>query len=181
MHGALGIRDRALLLIGFFGGFRRSELVALDLEHLELRRSKLAILIRRSKTDQDGVGRTVTIPRLASSLCAVGALERWLKLRGISAGPLFAAITSHGTVTRKRLSGFAVATIVKRRVAQIGLDAAQYSGHSLRSGFATAAARAGAATWQIKQQTGHKSDAVVAGYIRVGASTGANLARLIGR
>jgi integrase len=153
----------------------------LDLEHLELRRSKIAILIRRSKTDQDGVGRTVTIPRLSSSLCAVRAIERWLKLRGSGAGPLFAAITPHGAVTRNRLSGLAIATVVKRRVAEIGIDAAQYSGHSLRSGFVTAAARAGATTWQIKQQTGHKSDAVVAGYIRVGASTGANVARLIGR
>lgn len=181
MRGAPGIRDRALLLVGFLGGFRRSELIALDLEHLEFRHSKLAILVRRSKTDQDGVGRRVTIPRLPSPLCAARALERWLKLRGGGRGPLFTAVTSNGTVTGNRLSGSAVAAIVKRRVAKIGLDAAQYSGHSLRSGFVTAAAQAGASTWQIKQQTGHKSDAVVGGYIRTDASTGANVARLIGR
>jgi len=179
MRGALGTRDRAVLLMGFLGGFRRSELASLDYEHITLGSAGMVVTISRSKTDQEGLGRAVTIPRLMSPLCPTKAVECWLKLRGAKPGPLFTAITPMGAVTTNRLSGLSIAEAVKRRVAQIGLDPRNYSGHSLRSGFVTSAARAGASAWQIKQQTGHKSDAVLARYIREGVSEGASVVRLV--
>ncbi len=181
MPGAAGVRDRALLLLGFLGGFRRSELSSLNLDDLVRLRWGVSITIRRSKTDQEGLGREVKIPQLRSRLCAVQALESWLQLRGDEAGPLFVSLASGGVLTKRRLLGPAIAEIVKRRVREIGLDSREFSGHSLRAGFVTAAAKAGASTWQIKQQTGHKSDAIVARYIRDGAATGADVVRLIGR
>lgn len=181
MRGALGTRDAALLLLGFFGGFRRSELSALDVGDVTLRSRALSVHIRRSKTDQEGVGRTVTIPRLSTMLCPVQALEKWLKRRNASQGPLFTSLTPKWRITDKRLSGTSIAVVVKRRVLQVGLDPANFSGHSLRAGFVTSAARAGAAMWQIREQTGHRSDAVLSGYIRDGARAGADVARLIAR
>lgn len=178
-RGPLGQRDKALLLLGFLGGFRRSELIALDVADVQFTRYGAAVTLRRSKTDQDAIGRTVNIPRLRSSLCAVRALECWLRVRGAGGGALFTSLTPEHTVTTRRMAGLAVAEAVKRRAAQIGLDRRQYSGHSLRAGFVTSAARAGASLWQIKQQTGHKSDAVVARYIRDGAAEGANVSKLI--
>jgi integrase len=180
MRGALGARDAALLLLGFFGGFRRSELTALNLTDLTVRSRGISVLIRKSKTDQEGLGRTVSIPRLRSALCPVSAVQRWLKLRNASEGPLFTSLTPKQHVTDKRLSGTSVASVVKRLVRQIGLDPANFSGHSLRAGFVTSAARAGAAIWQIKEQTGHRSDAVVGSYIRAGGRAGLEAARLVG-
>ncbi len=181
MRGTVDKRDRAVLLLGFLGGLRRSELVQLDTEDIEVTRAGIKVSIRRSKTDQEGVGRVVKIPCVSSPLCAVRAMTVWLRLRKESKGALFVRMTSAGTVTRNRLSGAAVAQIVKQRVSEIGIDPSMYSGHSLRAGFVTAAARAGAAAWQIKQQTGHKSDHVLAGYIRDGANAGASLVRRIAR
>jgi integrase len=160
------IRDRALLLVGFAGAFRRSELVALDGEDVERSNTGMIITIRRSKTDQEGHGRIVSIARGPVGFCPVEALERWLTVAGISDGPVFRPVSKGGTAITRRLSTEAVASIIKRRVKPLGRDAARYSGHSLRAGFASSAARAGVPTWRIKAQTGHRSDSTLALYIR---------------
>jgi integrase len=168
--GLAGMRDKAILLVGFAGAFRRSELVAIDLSDLSLSSAGLVITIRRSKTDQEGAGRSVGIPRArkASPTCPVAALESWLAASRIQSdpGPVFRAI-DHGKVAG-RLSGHAVAEIVKRAVQRIGLDPAKFAGHSLRSGFATSAARGGADLAFIMQQTGHKNADVARRYVQAG-------------
>lgn len=164
----LGVRDRALLLLGFAGAFRRSELVALDVGDVAVRREGLAVTIRRGKTDQEGVGRSVAICFGADpACCPVRAVKAWLAMVG-SDGPLFRAINKGGAIGIERLSDKAVALVVKRTVQAAGLDPRLYAGHSLRSGFATTAARNGASEAAIMRQTGHKSVAVVRGYIRSG-------------
>lgn len=159
-------RDRALLLIGFGGGLRRSELVGLDAQDLDFVRRGIVINIRQSKTDQEGRGRQIAIPLGRCRHCPVMALETWLETSQIREGPIFRPINRHGHVATARLSGEAVASVVKERVAAIGLDPTDFSGHSLRSGFATSAAVAGVSSWKIRQQTGHTSDAMLARYIR---------------
>ncbi|MER9403664.1 tyrosine-type recombinase/integrase [Mesorhizobium caraganae] len=162
------IRDRALLLVGFAGGFRRSELVGLDKEDVEHVRQGMIVHLRRSKTDPEGAGRKIGIPFGRTRWCPVGALDDWLSQSGIKEGPLIRPVNRHGQVLDQRLSGEAVALVVKERVGAIGLDPSGYSGHSLRAGFATSAAMAGAATWKIRAQTGHASDAMLGRYIRDG-------------
>jgi integrase len=166
--GLKDIRDRALLLIGFAGGFRRSELAAITCEDVERVRQGLVITLRRSKTDQDGIGRKIGIPYGRSRWCPVAALERWLAAAGIEHRPLFRRVDRHGRVSAERLSAEAVCLIVRERVAAAGYDPTGYSGHSLRAGFATSAAQAGASSWRIRQQTGHASDAMLGRYIRDG-------------
>jgi integrase len=160
------LRDRALLLVGFAGAFRRSELVAIDCKWFERRERGIVITLPRSKTDQEGRGRNVAIVSVGGPICPVAALESWLAASGIADGPLFRPVSKAGKVLGDPLSAGAVATIVKQRVAQIGLDPQHYSGHSLRAGFATSAAAAGLPVWKIKGQTGHVSDIVVSRYIR---------------
>jgi len=178
-RGLTGVRDRALLLVGFMGGFRCSELVALDAEDVQFAKGGMQVRLRRSKTDQEGEGREVPIPRLRGPLCAVRALQAWLDAASIENGALFRPVNRHMRVASKRLSSDAVGTIVKRCVKGIGLDPTGYSAHSLRAGLVTSAARAGAAAWQIKKQTGHKSDHVLAGYIRDSGRFEDNVARMI--
>ena len=161
-------RDRALLLIGFAGGFRRSELVGLNVEDIEPARQGLIIDIRRSKTDQMGEGRKVGIPFARGQFCPVQALEHWVEFSRIESGPLFRSVNRHGAISEKCLSGEAVSIIIKERVSLIGLDPAAYSGHSLRAGLATSAAMAGISSMSIRQQTGHKSDTMLARYVRSG-------------
>jgi integrase len=160
------LRDRALLLVGFAGAFRRSELTAVDRSWVERTEQGIVITLPRSKTDQEGRGRSVAIPRIGGSHCPVDALDGWLATSGIVDGPLFRPVSKAGKVLGNSLSASAVATIVKQRVAQIGLDPARYSGHSLRAGFVTSAAAAGLPIWKIKGQTGHVSDAMLSRYIR---------------
>jgi site-specific recombinase XerD len=166
----LGLRDRALLLLGFAGAFRRSELVALDVEDLKEVPEGLVVLIRRSKTDPEGEGRKVGIPRARrQALCPVAAVKAWTSAAGIETGPLFRPVDRWGKLRPKgRLSDRAVAIIVQRAAEQAGLDASTLSGHSLRSGFCTEAARAGASERAIMAQTGHKSASTLRGYIRDG-------------
>jgi integrase len=162
------VRDRALLLVGFAGGFRRSELVALDREDVESVRRGIIVHVRRSKTDQTGKGRQVAIPFGRSQWCPVSAIEKWLASAGIDAGPLFRPIDRRGRVADTRLSGEAVSLIVKERVARAGLDPTGFSGHSLRAGLVTSATLAGVPAAKIRQQTGHKSDLALTRYIRDG-------------
>jgi integrase len=167
--GLLGVRDRALLLVGFAGAFRRSELVGLDRPDLEFTQEGLTVTLRRSKSDQDGQGRKVGIPYGSNpETCPIRAVQAWLEAAAISEGPVFRGVSRHGKV-QGRLSGYAVALIVKRYAAAGGLDPARYAGHSLRAGLATAAAIGGASERAIMNQTGHKSVTMVRRYIRDGS------------
>jgi site-specific recombinase XerD len=177
----LGVRDRVLLLIGFCGAFRRSELVALDAADVAITRDGLVVTIRRSKTDQEGESRKLGIP-YASHLetCPVRSLQDWLQKSGITEGPLFRPIDRFSKMAAIRLSAAAVADIVKRYAAAVGLDATEFAGHSLRSGLATSAAAAGASERSIMRQTGHRSEKMVRRYIRDGSLFRENAVAAVG-
>ena len=160
-------RDRALLLVGFAGAFRRSELVAINCTDIEPVKQGIVVHLRRSKTDQEGAGRKIGIPHGRTRWCPVTALNSWMERAGIEEGPIFRPVDRHGKVGAQRLSSEGVSLVIKERVAAVGLDPDDYSGHSLRAGLATSAA-AGVSSWKIRQQTGHASDAMLARYIRDG-------------
>jgi integrase len=162
------VRDRALLLLGFAGGFRRSELVGLDVADIEIVRQGIIITLRHSKTDQDGAGRKIGIPHGRTQHCPVAAVTAWLSRSAITQGPVFCPITRYGHLQAVRLSGDAVSEVIRERLAAVGIDSGGYSGHSLRAGFATSAAQAGVSTIKIRQQTGHASDAMLSRYVRDG-------------
>lgn len=162
-----GLRDRALLLMGFAGAFRRSELVALDTEHLSARDEGLSVRIASSKTDQEGQGQTVGIARVAHSpYCPVQAVSDWCVAGEIMTGPVFRRMLRGDTVSRDRLSAQSVALVIKELALKIGLDPARYAGHSLRSGFLTSAARARASIFKMADQSRHKSLDVLREYVR---------------
>jgi site-specific recombinase XerD len=166
--GMKDVRDLALLLLGFAGGFRRSELVGLDVTDIEHVRQGIIITLRHSKTDQEGAGRKIGIPHGRTGHCPVAALTAWLTRSSITAGAIFRPINRHGQLQPERLSGDAVSEVIRERLAAAGIDPEGYSGHSLRAGFATSAAHAGASTLKIRAQTGHASDAMLSRYIRDG-------------
>ena len=163
-------RDKAILLIGFAGAFRRSELVALTVEDITPHAHGIELLIRRSKTDQEGEGRTVFVPLAKSQdRCPVIALRAWLELAEIGAGPLFRQVSRHDLlVSEKSLTPQSVALVVKASMKRAkGVDAASaVSGHSLRAGFVTEAAVVGMQPSVIMGQTGHKSLEMVFRYVR---------------
>jgi integrase len=162
-------RDKALLLIGFAGAFRRSELVALQFEDMTQYDSGVELLLRRSKTDQEGAGRSVFIPHARGSRCPIKALKNWLALAGIDGGPLFRPINRYDKpVGSKALTPQSVALIVKASVRMMAGDGAanMVAGHSLRAGYCTEAAMVGLQPYQIREQTGHRSDITLARYIR---------------
>jgi len=148
-----GLRDRALLLLGFAGAFRRSELVALDCEDIEQTAEGLRITIRHSKTDQEGQGAVIAILRGAIA-CPVAAVKAWRDVAGIETGPLFRPVSKGGKVKSERLSDRAVANVVKAYARRLGLNAAEFSGHSLRSGFLTSAAAKGASIFKMMDVRG---------------------------
>jgi integrase len=166
-----GARDRALLLVGFAGALRRSELVGLRYEDVRITGEGAVVTIPKSKTDQEMEGQTVGIPyggHVAS--CPVRAVTTWLEVSGIRNGYLFPAIGRWGReVTRKPLCGHQVAKIIKGLAERAGLDASALSGHSLRSGLATSAAEGGASERAIMEQTRHRSLKQVRKYIRRGS------------
>src|SRR5262249_52803086 len=166
--GLKDIRDRALLLIGFAGALRRSELVALDVGDVEHERQGIVLRLQRPKTDQDRQGQTIAIPHGRTRWCPVAALDAWLAASAITVGAIFRPVDRHGRVHDIRLSGEAVSLVIRERLAAAGLDPTGYSGHSLRSGLATSAAQAGVPAWRIKAQTRHASDAMLGRYIRDG-------------
>lgn len=172
-------RDRALLLLGFAGGFRRSELVALERDDIETVRQGLIVTIRRSKTDQEGAGRRIGIPHGRTRHCPVAAVEAWLTVSAIDTGPVFRPITRHGHLAQTPLTGDAVSVLMRERLATAGIDPEGYSGHSLRAGFATSAAQAGVSTLKIRAQTGHASDAMLARYVREGELFTGNAAGML--
>jgi len=162
-----GLRDRALLLVGFAGAFRRDELTHLELADLDWTRAGVVILLRHSKTDQEGHGRKVGLPYGQHlETCPVRALRAYLKASGVSSGPIFRKVDRWGHPGAHALCDRAVALVVKRLAAAAGLDADRYAGHSLRAGLATSAAIAGVGERQIMAQTGHKSVEMVRRYIR---------------
>jgi site-specific recombinase XerD len=177
----LGTRDRALLVIGFGGAFRRSELTGLDRSDIEISEDGLVATLRRSKTDQEGQGRKVGLPYGSRrQTCPVRSLQAWLETSGITEGPLFRPVNRHGRIGQQRLSTNAVACVVKRYAQAAGLDASKLAGHSLRAGLATSAAMAGASERAIMNQTGHRSVTMVRKYIRDGSLFRENAAATVG-
>ena len=176
-----GKRDRALILIGFAGAFRRSELVGLTVATVQFTNDGVVIKLPHSKTDQEGTGETKGIPYGSMpATCPVRALRAWLDAASIVAGPIFRPINRWGQIQAKPLTGHAVAELIKQLAESAGYDPAAFSGHSLRAGLATAAAAAGVAYHTIKKQTGHRSDQVLQRYIRDGSLFRENAAAKVG-
>ena len=179
--GIIGARDRALILLGFAGAFRRSELVGLDVEDCGFGKDGLTIALRRSKTDQTGEGRKIGIPYGSNpDTCPVRTIQTWLEQAAIADGPVFRSINRHGKIQTGRLAGMDVARIVKKLARGAGLDSVKYAGHSLRAGHATSAAIAGASERSIMNQTGHRSVQMVRRYIRDGSLLRENSAGKLG-
>jgi len=155
--GLKGLRDQALLLLGFAGAFRRSELVALDVADLEETEEGMRVSIRRSKTDQEGKGEVIAIVR-GSVNCPVKAVKNWLQAISITEGSnVPAGDKGGGRVGNSRLTDKSVASINKAYARRLGLNEADFSGHSLRSGFLTSAARRGASVFKMRDVSRHKS------------------------
>lgn len=164
----LRARDRALLLVGFAGAFRRSELVGVDVEDLRFVDEGLVIRMGKTKTDQEAEGMKKGIPKATPRWCPVRAIEDWMRCGNRSEGPLFVRMDRWGNVYEDRLSDRAISRLVKKAIRGIGKDPADYSAHSLRAGLATSAAEAGKPERAIMDQTGHRSLKTVRSYIREG-------------
>jgi site-specific recombinase XerD len=161
------LRDRSIILIGFSGGFRRNEIVSLDYEDLDFVSEGLKIDIKRSKTDQFGEGSKKALPYFDNSqYCPVVSLQKWLKISNINSGALFRRFSKGSKLSENRLTDQTVALLIKEYLQLAGIDSKNYSGHSLRSGFATSAAEAGAEERSIMAMTGHKSTEMVRRYIK---------------
>ena len=160
-------RDKAILLIGFGGGFRRTELISIDHEDLEFVTEGLKITIKRSKTDQFGEGMVKGLPYFSSDIyCPVMNLKKWLELSKIKTGPIFRRFEKGLSITNDRLTDQSVVILIKYYLQLAGIENSNYSGHSLRSGFATVAADSGADERSIMAMTGHKTTQMVRRYIR---------------
>ena len=161
------LRDRSIILIGFSGGFRRNEIVSLDYDDLDFVPEGLKINIKRSKTDQFGEGSKKALPYFDNSqYCPVVSLKNWIDITKINSGSLFRRFSKGSRLTEKRLTDQTVALLIKEYLQLAGIDSKNYSGHSLRSGFATSAAEAGAEERSIMAMTGHKSTEMVRRYIK---------------
>lgn len=163
----IGLRDKAIIGIGFSGALRRSEIVNIDYEHLKFDADGISLLIPERKTDQEGEGDIIGIPR-DSVACPVAAMKAWLEISGITSGPIFRPVV-RGKIKPTRLADREIARIIQRTAQRIGIeDWTAYGGHSLRSGFCTSAGRAGIEERIIMRQSGHKSIPTVRKYIRAG-------------
>ena len=161
------IRDRTIILIGFSGGFRRNEIVSLDYEDLDFVEEGLKIRLKRSKTDQFGEGTVKGLPYFDNSeYCPVVSIRKWIEISKINSGPLFRRFTKGSKLSDNRLSDQTVALLIKDYLKIAGIESRNYSGHSLRSGFATSAAESGAEERSIMAMTGHKSTEMVRRYIK---------------
>ena len=160
-------RDRSIILIGFSGGFRRNEIVSLDYEDLDFVTEGLKINLRRSKTDQFGEGFKKALPYFDNSqYCPVVSLKKWIEVSKITSGPVFRRFTKGSRLSNNRLTDQTVALLIKEYLKLAGIDSKNYSGHSLRSGFATSAAESGVEERNIMAMTGHKSTEMVRRYIK---------------
>ena len=161
------LRDRSIILIGFSGGFRRNEIVSLNYDDLDFVPEGLKIKIKRSKTDQFGEGVIKALPYFDNSqYCPVVSLKNWIDIARINSGALFSRFSKGSRLTEKRLTDQTVALLIKEYLQLAGIDNKNYSGHSLRSGFATSAAESGAEERSIMAMTGHKSSEMVRRYIK---------------
>ena len=161
------LRDRTIILIGFSGGFRRNEIVSLNYDDLEYVEEGLKITLRRSKTDQYGEGLIKGLPYFDNpEYCPAVSMQNWLKLSKIENGPVFRKFIKGSKLSEKRLSDQTVALLIKKYLELAGIDSKNFSGHSLRSGFATTAAESGAEERSIMAMTGHKSTEMVRRYIK---------------
>ncbi len=161
----IGRRNRALILIGYAGALRRTELVSIDLEDVLFTPDGIRLTIRKSKTDQEGAGQCIGIAH-GGALCPVRALRAWLESSGIASGPVFRSVSRHGHVSAARLTDQVVANVVKAYAGAAGLDSSKYAGHSLRAGLVTQAAINGVQELAIMKQTRHKSSDMLRKYIR---------------
>ena len=169
-HRLIDVRDRALLLLGFASALRRSELVGLNYSDVRFEREGVILVVRKSKTDQESHGAEVAVLYGSDpATCPVRALQTWLDASGITDGPLFRGMDRHGNLRPTRLTERMVSAIVKQYAALAGFNPDEFGGHSLRSGFATSAARAGKSEAAIMRQTRHKSVTVARRYIREGS------------
>ena len=160
-------RDKSIILIGFGGGFRRSELISLDYEDIEFVPEGLKIMIRRSKTDQFGEGMIKGLPYFENqNYCPVKNLKKWIEIANIKNGPIFRRFSKGSSITNHRLTDQTVVLIIKKYLNIAGIDNSNFSGHSLRAGFATVAAESGADERSIMAMTGHKTTQMVRRYIR---------------
>ena len=161
------LRDRSIILIGFSGGFRRNEIVSLDYDDLDFVTEGLKINLRRSKTDQFGEGFTKALPYFDNSqYCPVVSLKKWIEISKITSGALFRRFSKGSKLSESRLTDQTVALLIKEYLKLAGIDSRNYSGHSLRSGFATSAAESGVEERSIMTMTGHKSSEMVRRYIK---------------
>jgi site-specific recombinase XerD len=161
------LRDRSIILIGFSGGFRRNEIVTIDYDDLDFVQEGLKINVKRSKTDQFGEGFVKALPYFDNQLyCPVVSLKDWLNISKIDSGPVFRRFNKGSKLSEKRLTDQSVALLIKEYLNLAGIDSKNYSGHSLRSGFATSAAESGAEERNIMAMTGHKSTEMVRRYIK---------------
>ena len=161
------IRDRSIILIGFSGGFRRNEIVSLDFDDLDFVPEGLKINIKRSKTDQFGEGFTKALPYFDSpQYCPVVSLRNWLEISRIKSGSVFRRFIKGSKLSENRLTDQTVALLIKEYLSMLGIDTKNFSGHSLRSGFATSAAESGVEERNIMAMTGHKSTEMVRRYIK---------------
>jgi integrase len=156
-----------MILVGFFGALRRSEIAHLERETLRFENDAATLFVRRSKTDQLAMGRTIGLSRRSDAICPVRALGEYLEVHPQATGPLFLGSTPDGWVNERT-----IARVVKRWVEAIGGNPQQYSGHSLRAGFATAAALSGLSMPLIAVQTGHRTVQALSSYVRVSAFPG---------
>ena len=161
------LRDRSIILIGFSGGFRRNEIVSIDYDDLNFVQEGRKMNVRRSKTDQFGEGFVKALPYFNNQLyCPVVSLKDWLNISKIASGPVFRRFNKGSSLSEKRLTDQSVALLIKEYLNLAGIDSKNYSGHSLRSGFATSAAESGAEERNIMAMTGHKSTEMVRRYIK---------------
>ena len=161
------LRDKSIILIGFGGGFRRTELISINYEDLEFVPEGLKIIIRKSKTDQLGEGMIKGLPYFEKEVyCPVVNLKKWLEISKIKSGPIFRRFTKGLFLTDKRLTDQSVVLLIKNYLNLAGIENKNYAGHSLRSGFATVAAEFGADERSIMAMTGHKTTQMVRRYIR---------------
>ena len=161
------IRDKTIILTGFAGGFRRVELVSIDFEDIEFVAEGVKIIIRKSKTDQFGEGMTKGLPYFSNqTYCPVLHLKKWIELSNIKKGPLFRRFSKSSNLMNDRLTDQSVALLIKNYLKKAGIENKNYSGHSLRSGFATVSAESGADERSIMAMTGHKTTQMVRRYIK---------------
>ena len=161
------LRDRSIILMGFSGGFRRSEIVSLNYDDLDFVTEGLKIYIKRSKTDQFGEGSLKGLPYFDNKkYCPVLSLKNWIEISNINSGPLFRRFSKSSKLLENRLSDQTIALLIKKYLKLAGIENKNFSGHSLRSGFATSAAESGAEERSIMAMTGHKSTEMVRRYIK---------------